>query len=279
MSLAPLAPTVAAAAGRLAAVGVASPRFDAEELAAFVLGTCRSQLPRYEVIDAERYDALIEARAARRPLQHLTGVAYFRHVALAVGPGVFVPRPETEVMVGQIVEHLNELDDALVLELGTGSGAIALSLATECPHVRVHAVELDATAHDWAAKNLSGTSVVLHLGDLACAAPELDGQVDVVVSNPPYIPLTAWESVALEVRDHDPPKALWGGGSDGLDAIRAVELRAARALRPGGLVAVEHADAQGEAAPAVFRTSGRWRALADHKDLAGRDRFLTARRV
>lgn len=279
MSLAPLAPTVAAATERLAAADVASPRFDAEELAAFVLGVERSQLARYEFIDADRYAELVEARATRRPLQHLTGVAHFRHVSLAVGPGVFVPRPETEVMVGQIVEHLRELPEATVLDLGTGSGAIALAIVTECPHVQVHAVETDPAAHDWAVKNLSGSGVVLHLGDLATALPELDGTVDVVVSNPPYIPLAAWESVAAEVRDHDPPTALWGGGSDGLDAIRAVERRAARALKPGGLVAVEHADAQGQSAPAVFRSAGSWRAVADHPDLAGRDRFLTARRV
>ncbi|MGQ0845775.1 MAG: peptide chain release factor N(5)-glutamine methyltransferase [Sporichthyaceae bacterium] len=279
MGTAPLAATVAAAAERLAAADVASPRFDAEELAAFVLGVERSQLPRYDHIDAERYGALIEARAARRPLQHLTGVAHFRHVSLAVGPGVFVPRPETEVMVGQIVEYVNGLDSALVVDLGTGSGAVALAIASECPRAVVHAVEVDPGAHEWASRNLAGSAVVLHLADLATALPELDGSVDVVVSNPPYIPHDAWESVALEARDHDPSAALWGGGSDGLDAIRAVERRAARALRPGGLVAVEHADVQGESAPAVFRAGGRWRAVADHRDLAGRDRYVTAYRI
>ncbi len=279
MGTVPLAAGLAAATELLAEAGVASPRFDAEELAAFVLAVPRSQLARYEVIDGERYAALIEARAQRRPLQHLTGVAYFRHVSLAVGPGVFVPRPETEVMVGQVIEFLAGLDTAQVLDLGTGSGAIALSIATECPHVAVHAVETDPAAHDWAARNLSGSSVVLHLADLATALPELDGTFDVVVSNPPYIPHSAWESVAPEARDHDPPTALWGGGSDGLDLIRAVEQRAGRALRSGGLVAVEHADAQGASAPAVFRSTGRWRAVADHEDLAGRDRFVTAQRV
>jgi release factor glutamine methyltransferase len=109
--------------------------------------------------------------------------------------------------------------------------------------------------------------------------PELAGTVDVVISNPPYIPLQAWESVAVEVRDHDPAPALWGGGADGLDMIRAVETRAAALLRPGGLVAVEHADVQGNSAPAVFRASGSWRAVADHQDLAGRDRYLTALRI
>lgn len=279
MTLASLGAELAAATARLTDAGVPSPRFDARELAAFVLAVPRSQLARYEVIDAVRYRALVSERAARRPLQHLTGVAHFRHVSLAVGPGVFVPRPETEVMVGQIVEFLRGLAQATVLDLGTGSGAIALSIATECPHAQVHAVEADPAAHDWAARNLRGSSIVLHLGDLATAAAELDGSIDVVVSNPPYIPLSAWESVAPEARDHDPPAALWGGGEDGLDLIRSVERRAARALRAGGLVAVEHADAQGKSAPAVFRATGRWRAVFDHLDLAGRDRFLTARRV
>lgn len=279
MTLQPLAATVAAATRTLTEAGVPSPRFDAEELAAFVLAVPRSQLARYEIIDVDRYTPLVQARAARRPLQHLTGVAYFRHVALAVGPGVFVPRPETEVMVGQVVDFLNERDRATVLDLGTGSGAIALAIATECPHVQVHAVETDPIAHDWAARNLVGSGVTLHLGDLAGAASELDGSLDVVVSNPPYIPLSAWESVAPEARDHDPPTALWGGGRDGLDAIRAVEARAGRALRSGGLVAVEHADVQGDSAPAVFRATGRWRAVADHLDLAGKDRYVTAVRV
>jgi release factor glutamine methyltransferase len=279
VSLAPLAATIAAATTTLTEAGVPSPRFDAEELAAFVLAVPRSQLARYELIDADRYNELIRERAQRRPLQHLTGVAHFRHVSLAVGPGVFVPRPETEVMVGQVLEFLSELDAPRVLDLGTGSGAIALAIATECSHAQVHAVETDPVAHDWAARNLAGSGVTLYLGDLATTAPELDGSLDVVVSNPPYIPLSAWESVTPEARDHDPPTALWGGGSDGLDAVRAVEERAARALRAGGLVAVEHADAQGDTAPAVFRATGRWRAVADHPDLAGRARFVTARRV
>lgn len=279
MTLAPLAAELAAATARLTDAGVPSPRFDAHELAAFVLAVPRSQLARYEVIDAIRYRGLVSERAARRPLQHLTGVVHFRRVSLAVGPGVFVPRPETEVMVGQIVEFLRGLPQATVLDLGTGSGAIALSIATECPHAHVHAVETDPAAYDWATRNFSGSSIVLYLGDLATAAAELDGGVDVVVSNPPYIPLSAWESVAPEARDHDPPAALWGGGADGLDLIRAVERRAARALRSGGLVAVEHADAQGDSAPAVFRAAGLWRAVRDHRDLAGRERFLTAHRV
>jgi release factor glutamine methyltransferase len=269
-----------AATVRLAAAGVGSPRFDAEELAAHVLGVSRPELVRHDRIDAAAYAQLIDAREQRRPLQHLTGAAYFRYLSLAVGPGVFVPRPETEVMVGQVIDHLRAgPPDPLVVDLCTGSGAIALSIATEVPGARVHAVEVDQAAHDWAARNLAGSCVVLHLADARTALPELAGTVDVVISNPPYIPLQAWESVSSEVRDHDPPAALWGGGEDGLDLIRAVEARAGLLLRPDGLVAVEHADVQGAGVVAVFSGSGRWRSVADHLDLAGRDRYLTALRV
>jgi len=268
------------ATARLAEAGVASPRFDAEELAAHLLGVGRTELVRHEHIDTAAYEKLIASRAARRPLQHLTGRAYFRYLTLAVGPGVFIPRPETEVMVGQVIEHLRTGPaQPLVVDLCTGSGAVALSIATEVPGARVHAVEVDPAAHDWAVRNLVGSGVLLHLADARTALEELAGTVDVVISNPPYIPLQAWESVATEVRDHDPAPALWGGGADGLDMIRAVEARAGVLLRRGGLVAVEHADAQGTSVPAVFRGSGRWRAVADHQDLAGRDRYLTALRV
>jgi release factor glutamine methyltransferase len=271
---------VAAATARLAAAGVASPRFDAEELAAYLLGVGRTELLCRDHLDAAAYESLITAREQRRPLQHLTGRAYFRHVSLAVGPGVFIPRPETEVMVGHVIDHLRAGPERpLVVDLCTGSGAVALSIATEVPDARVHAVEVDPVAHDWAARNLAGSPVVLHLADARTALEELAKTVDAVISNPPYIPLQAWESVALEVRDHDPARALWGGGADGLDMIRAVEARAGVLLRSGGLVAVEHADVQGSSAPGVFRASGRWRAVADHPDLAGRDRYLTALRI
>jgi release factor glutamine methyltransferase len=270
---------VAEAVNRLADAGVASPEADAETLLAHVLGTDRSRLVLVdEVGDGDRaaYDALVGRRAAREPLQHLTGRAYFRHVELAVGPGVFVPRPETELLAGWAVERASSLDAPVVVDLGTGSGAIAKAVADEVPHARVHAVEMDEAAHRWATTNLAGTGVDLRLGDLGTAFEELAGTVDVVVSNPPYIPLDAWESVALEVRDHDPALALWSG-ADGLDAMRVVESRAALLLGPGGVVGVEHADAQGESAPAVFAATGRWADVRDHRDLAGRPRFVTAR--
>jgi release factor glutamine methyltransferase len=162
-----------------------------------------------------------------------------------------------------------------VVDLCTGSGVIALAIVHEVPGVAVHAVELDEPAFGWAQRNLSGTGVDLRLGDAADAFADLDGGVDVVVSNPPYIPLDAWESVAPEVRDHDPALALWSG-DDGLDAIRMIEKTAWRLLKPGGVVGVEHADVQGESAPEVF--GQRWADVRDNRDLAERPRFVTARK-
>jgi release factor glutamine methyltransferase len=267
------------ASRRLAEAGVASPDHDAAELLAHVLGTTRGRLVLVDAVTDEQaasYAALVDRRAGREPLQHLTGTAAFRYVEVAVGPGVFVPRPETELLAGWAVEQAQRLDHAVVVDLCSGSGAIALSLAHEVPAATVHAVELDPGAHAWAERNLAGTPVVLHLGDLADALPELDGAVDVVVCNPPYVPLDAWESVAAEARDHDPAAALWSG-DDGLDAIRDLERTAARLLRPGGVVGAEHAHVQGESAPAVFATAGRWSDVRDHADLAGRNRYVTAR--
>ncbi|MGW0227282.1 peptide chain release factor N(5)-glutamine methyltransferase [Actinopolymorpha singaporensis] len=271
------------AARRLAEAGVASPRHDAEALLAHLLGVPRSRLAWASVDlspDQERrYAELVARRADREPLQHLTGTAPFRHLELLVGPGVFVPRPETEVVVDWAIGALAGLADApVVVDLCTGSGAIAGSIAGEVPRTRVYAVELDPDAHAWAERNLAGTDVTLVRGDAATAFPDLDGTVDLVVANPPYIPLDAYESVEREVRDHDPALALWSG-PDGLDAIRMVERTAARLLRPGGVAVVEHADVQGESAPAVFAGTGRWDRVRDHLDLAGRHRFVTAWRV
>jgi release factor glutamine methyltransferase len=272
-----------AAADVLREAGVASPERDAELLLAHVLDVPLGRLVLVDDVSPaqlERYDALVARRAAREPLQHLTGTAAFRHVDLLVGPGVFVPRPETELLAGWGVDRAREvLADGrvpVVVDLCTGSGAIALSLATEVPEAVVHAVELSEDALSWAARNLSGSGVDLRHGDLADAFPDLDGAVDVVLCNPPYIPLEAYESVAQEARDHDPHVALFSG-DDGLDAIRTLERTAGRLLRPGGWVGAEHADVQGEAAPAVFRASPRWRDVRDHDDLAGRNRYLTAR--
>ena len=268
-----------AAADRLRAAGVPSPERDADELLAHVLGISLGRLPLVDEVgpaDAATYDALVGRRAAREPLQHLLGTAAFRHVELQVGPGVFVPRPETELLAGWAIEQAAPLAAPVVVDLCTGSGAIARAVADEVPHAQVHAVELDERAHAWAARNLAGTGVELRHGDMADAFDDLAGTVDVVVCNPPYIPLEAWESVAPEARDHDPHLALFSG-DDGLVAMRVLEARAARLLRPGGVVGAEHADVQGESAPAVFSGTGRWTEVRDHRDLAGRPRYLTAR--
>ena len=266
------------AARRLEVAGVASPRPDAETLLAHVLGRERRDLVLVDDVApdaAAALEVLVARRVAREPLQHLTGRAFFRHVELAVGPGVFVPRPETELLVGWGLERIAGLEAPVVLDLGTGSGAIARAVADEAPHARVHAVELDEAAHAWAARNLDGTGVELRHGDLSDAFEDLAGRVDLVLSNPPYIPWEAWESVATEARDHDPHLALFSG-DDGLDAVRVLARRAAVLLRPGGWLGVEHADAQGEAVPAVLAATGAWSQVRDHDDLAGRPRFTTA---
>lgn len=277
-----------AAVERLGAAGVPSPAYDADELMAHVLGTVRGRLALVDRLtrdQATTYDALVTRRAGREPLQHLTGTAAFRHLELQVGPGVFVPRPETELLAGWAIDRARELvladgapggSGVVVVDLCTGCGAIAKAVVTEVPETTVHAVELDEGAHAWAVRNLAGTGVDLRLGDLATELDELMGRVHVITCNPPYVPLTAWESVAAEARDHDPHLALFSG-DDGLDAIRLLERRAARLLRPGGVVGFEHADVQGESAPAVFADTGRWREVRDHVDLAGRPRFTTAR--
>lgn len=266
------------AADRLRAAGVASPERDADLLLAHVLGVGLGRLPLVDGLDDAQeaaYDALLARRERREPLQHLTGTAAFRHVELAVGPGVFVPRPETELLAGWAIEQALSRDGApVVVDLCTGSGAIAAAVKDEVPHAEVHAVELSPEAHAWARRNL--TDVDLRLGDAFTAFDDLAGTVDVVVCNPPYIPLEAWESVAVEARDHDPHLALFSG-DDGLDAMRLLEARAALLLRHGGVVGAEHADLQGESAPAVFAATGRWRDVRDHADLAGRARYLTAR--
>ena len=260
----------------LEVAGVASPRHDAEALLSHITGVPRLALvtqAKPNPLQRDAYLELIRARARRIPLQHLTGTAAFRYVDLDVGPGVFVPRPETEMLAGWAIDHAKTLESPVVVELCAGSGAISLSVVHEVPRAAVHAVELDEAAFEWAHRNLLGTGVDLRMGDMADAFADLDGTVDVVVANPPYIPLDAWESVAPEVRDHDPSLALWSG-DDGLDAMRVLERTAWRLLRPGGVVGAEHADAQGESAPAVF--ADRWAEVRDNLDLARRPRYVTA---
>jgi release factor glutamine methyltransferase len=271
---------------QLAAAGVASPRHDAEALAAFVLGCPRSRLlVAGDLSQGQQlvFSGLVDRRASRVPLQHLTGSAPFRYLEVAVGPGVFVPRPETEVVAGWCIDALREparngADRApLVVDLCTGSAVIALSIAQEVRGATVHAVEREAAAYEWARRNATGTGVIVHRGDAAHALAELDGTVDLVVGNPPYLPDTHRDQVDPEVRDHDPDAALWGG-ADGLDGPRMIEAAGRRLLRDGGLVAVEHADDQGPAVADMFRASGDWVHIAVRQDLAGRDRFVTAQR-
>ncbi|NJA57372.1 peptide chain release factor N(5)-glutamine methyltransferase [Streptomyces sp. NEAU-H3] len=272
---------VAQATQRLAAAGVPSPRNDAEELAAYVHDVKRGEL--HTVPDADfdaRYWETIARREAREPLQHITGRAYFRYLELQVGPGVFVPRPETESVVGWAIDAVRAMDvvEPLVVDLCTGSGAIALALAQEVPRSTVHAVELSEDALVWTRKNVEGSRVPLHHGDAFAALPELAGQVDLVISNPPYIPLTEWEYVAPEARDHAPEMALVSG-EDGRDTIRRIERTAHRLLRPGGVVVVEHADTQGGQVPWLFPEERGWADAADHPDLNNRPRFATARKA
>ena len=269
---------------RLAAAGVPSPRADAELLAAHLLGVTRGELGVAVVLGRQAPAGLadlVERRAARVPLQHLGGTAPFRGLELAVGPGVFVPRPETEAVAQVAVDAAADVaaraGTALVVDLCTGSGAIALAVATEVPAARVHAVELDAAAHGWAARNLAGSAVVLHRGDARTALRELDGTVDVVVSNPPYVPPGA-VPVDPEVAEHDPAVALYGLGPDGLEVPRGVVRAAARLLRAGGLLVVEHAEVQAAAARAMVDATGAFDAAVTREDLTGRPRMVVARR-
>lgn len=289
-----LADALRRATQQLIRAGVPSARHDAEELAAFVLGTSRAQVRtmalRGDDVRLEpRFDDLVDERARRTPLQHLTGQAPFRDLVLDVGPGVFVPRPETEVVAGEAVDEAARLVALgrvpVVVDLCTGSAAIALAVASEVSGSEVHAVELSQDAVAWAAQNVTrlGAPVDLRQGDAATAFGDLDGMVDVVVSNPPYIPPGS-EPTDPEVRDHDPQVALYGGGPDGLAVPAQVATTASRLLRPGGLFVMEHADVQQPQALALL-TAARgsdgllWEGVSGHDDLAGRPRYVTARRT
>jgi release factor glutamine methyltransferase len=270
------------ATDRLAASGTHSPAAEARTLLAYVLGCDPAALvlaPEVGPEAAARYAELVDRRADGVPVQHLTGEAWFRTVRVAVGPGVFVPRPETEVMTGWAIERLAELRargrTPAVVELCAGSGAISRSIAAEVAGCEHYAVELSAEAYPYLVENLADTGVTVVEGDMAEALPELTGAADLVICNPPYVPLEAYEGVTEEVRRHEPPVALFSG-PDGLDALRVLAVAAARLLRPGGLVCAEHAEVQEHSAPAVFVKHGAWERVRDHHDLAGRPRFLTA---
>lgn len=280
--------TLGWAADRLAAAQIDTARGDAEIIVAHALGLRRADIVTgsfddTELTDDQRatVDDFVERRTQHEPLQHLTGTSLFRDLQLAVGPGVFVPRRETEFVTQLAVDALRDSgsEHPIAVDLGTGAGAIALSMATEVPHSEVYGVELFPDAFEWTRRNFetiapgNGHAV---LGNMADALPELDGRVDVVAGNPPFQP-DGVESVTPEVRLFDPPGALFGGGSDGLDLVRALSQSALRLLRPGGTLAFEHGISQAARIRALLDDDG-WADVRSHQDPRGRERVTTARK-
>jgi release factor glutamine methyltransferase len=259
----------------LAEAGVGSPRTDAELLAAHVVGTDRGRLAFADIGPEfrERYDGLVAQRARRVPLQHLTGTAAFGPVTVQVGPGVFIPRPETEsILEWAVGQRLSP--QPIIVDLCTGSGALALALSKKWPDARVIAVDDSEDALTYARRNSTGTPVELIQADVTASGllAELDRRVDLVVANPPYIPDGA--ALEPEVAEHDPPHALFGG-PDGMAVIdRIVEL-AARLLRDGGRCAVEHDDTTSARTVEAFTRAGRFVDVTARDDLNGRPRFVT----
>ncbi|WP_216897500.1 peptide chain release factor N(5)-glutamine methyltransferase [Nocardia alni] len=290
MSRSPLRPAIVRAAEQLEVAGVHSPHTDAEFLAAHVLGVERSRLALTPMVTAEQLAelrTLVDRRAERVPLQHLTGVAAMGEIDLAVGPGVFVPRPETELLFAWALAQLEAVGHEhrpIVVDLCTGSGALALAIAHARPDIEVHAVEIDSAALQWAQRNADNqaaqgdTPIILHNGDVT--APDilsnLDGRVDVLVANPPYIPESA--DLDPEVADHDPHLSLFGG-RDGLSVIRPMIPTVTRLLRADGLVAIEHDDTNGSQVAALLGATDAFDAIVEHPDLAGKPRFVAARRT
>ena len=284
----PIAAVLAELTERFTSVGIESARADAELLVAHVLGSTRGEVQAQALVgtalneaQAETIGALANRRANREPLQHITGIAYFRQLELHVGRGVFVPRPETESVAQLAIDALNErvteqLPNPIAVDLGTGSGAIALAMAVEVPSAQIFAVEKSTEAFPFTRSNFEKyehTGARLLLGDLANEFQELDGTVSVVASNPPYIPTDAIPRDP-EVRDFDPDLALYGG-SDGMDVIHLVSATAKRLLHQGGYLVIEHADNQGEQVRQLL-LADKWREVQKHQDLTGRDRAVSA---
>ncbi len=274
---------IRAAAVSLADAGIDSATVDAELLAAHVAGVERGRLPLLDASDdfTGRYRELVAARARRTPLQHLTGLAPFGPLMLHVGPGVFIPRPETEAMLEWGMKFVAGQHDPVIVDLCTGSGALAVALARHRPDATVIAVDDSPAALRYAARNAAGTHVKLVEADVTAAQSgptplsDLDRRVDLLVCNPPYIPDGA--ELEPEVAEHDPHHALFGG-PDGMAVIGAVVSLAARWLRPGGAFAVEHDDTTScETVELVWRT-GLFEDITARTDLAGRPRFVTALR-
>lgn len=286
-----LARLLAGATEILAAAAVPSPRVDAELLAAHVLGLPRGRLATAPDLDADQertYRQLIARRAAREPLQHLTGVAPFRYELLTVGPGVFIPRPETEQLVMWGLSWLRSrgVEAPRVVDLCAGSGAIAISVAAERPATTVVAVEQSATALPWLRRNVEaarlapGSRVIVVDGDATDPAvlADLDGTVDLVLTNPPYVPQLDRPALPPEVAEHDPAEALFAG-PDGLDVIRPLIGRIGSLLRPGGAFALEHDETHVHVVPTLIAADGRFRQIEGHTDLARRPRFTSAVRA
>ncbi len=276
---------VTSAADRFARAGIVSALADAELLVGFVTGWTRGEVSAKAFMGVELDDEtatkltqLVARRESREPLQHITGQAPFRYLVLDVGPGVLVPRPETELVAEWAIDALRQVPNPspIAVDLGTGTGALALALATEVPYARVFAVEKFEPALEWARKNIESLGdgrVTLVEGDADSALSELDGTVDVVVTNPPYIP-DAERPQDPEVLGFDPETALLGG-NDGLRDIRSFVGAAARLLRQGGVLVLEHGDGQGEAVRAIALEHG-FRSPVTHLDLLKRERALTA---
>jgi len=262
----------------LADAGIDSARYDAEELAAHVAGTERGRLSLLSPPDDvffDHYNAAVTARSRRVPLQHLTGTAAFGPLTLSVGPGVFIPRPETEAMLEWAVAQTLPAKP-VVVDVCTGSGALALALARHWPYARVIGLDDSDAALDYARKNAAGTPVRFVCADVTDPGvlTELDGQVDLVVSNPPYVPDGA--ELEPEVTEHDPPHAVFGG-PDGMAVIPAVTRLAGRLLRPGGLFAVEHDDTTSSVTAETISSTQLFDDIVARTDLTGRPRFVTAR--
>lgn len=279
----PLRLAIAEAERMLADAGVGSPRVDAEILAAQVVGVERGRLMLHPLVDppvVEELRRLVARRAAREPLQHILGTAVLGPVTVAIGPGVFTPRPETELLLEWGLRAIDGLAEPVVVDLCTGSAALALALAACRPDAAVHAVEAEPSALSWARRNIDahGGTVELHAADVRWndLLVELEGRVDLVVCNPPYVP--DGTPLPPEVTEWDPPGAVFGG-PDGLEIIRAVVSTSAGLLRIGGHLAVEHDDTHGETVPALLRRRRVLTDVQEHHDLAGRPRFATARRV
>ncbi|HEX6684285.1 MAG TPA: peptide chain release factor N(5)-glutamine methyltransferase [Candidatus Limnocylindrales bacterium] len=257
------------ATDRLERAGVASPRVDAELLAAHVLAIPRGRLLVMDTISDERaadIRNLVEQRATRVPLQHLTGTAPFFGLELAVGPGVFIPRPETELLAEWAIGVVAGLPEADVVDLCSGSGALALAIAANCPKATVRAVERSPAALEWLHRNASGTRVEVVAGDIRNVP--IPGPVDLVVANPPYVPEAY--PVPPEIA-FDPEEAVFAGG-DGLDLIPDVIARAAALLRPGGRLGFEHDDSH----DVKTLLEPEFERIERHLDLAGKPRYTTA---